>query len=54
MLAEYSQIQIQIGNTWSVISTPVHVYYQDYYKNNSPKNPCKSTGYDTQFLHPYL
>jgi len=20
-------------------------------KNNSPKNPYKSTGYDTQFLH---
>jgi hypothetical protein len=31
-----------------------YVYYHDYYKNNSPKNPYKSTGYDTQFLHPYL
>jgi len=28
--------------------------YHDYYKNNSSKNPYKSTGYDTQFLHPYL
>jgi hypothetical protein len=32
----------------------IHVYYHDYYKNNSPKNPYKGTGYDTQFLHPHL
>jgi hypothetical protein len=49
----------RISNThlWSVISMPIwyaYVYYHDYYKNNSPKNPYKSTGYDTQFLHPYL
>jgi len=49
----------RISNThlWSVISTPIwyaYVYYHDYYKNNSPKNPYKSTGYDTQFRHPYL
>jgi hypothetical protein len=49
----------RISNThlWSVISTPIwyaYMYYHDYYKNNSPKNPYKSTGYDTQSLHPYL